>query len=133
MQAEPRTEPQEPHACVCHPLHSGRSSRLRLSSSPARRQRLASGGPLRIVMLGDSICNETSKSLYETLLARIYPKAKIEIVTVAPLLPTAAFSGSVTVEGSATGGSSTFSTTTVTFLVTSAPANPLIKVRTCTR
>jgi hypothetical protein len=52
-----------------------------LSSSPARRQRLASGGPLRIVMLGDSICNDTSKSLYETLLARIYPKAKIEIVT----------------------------------------------------
>jgi lysophospholipase L1-like esterase len=48
---------------------------------PRTMQRLASGGPLRVVMLGDSICNDTSNSLYETLLARIYPKAKIEIVT----------------------------------------------------
>ena len=38
-------------------------------------------GPLRVAMLGDSICNDTSNSLYETLLARIYPKAKLEIVT----------------------------------------------------
>ena len=48
---------------------------------PKTMQRLAAGGPLRIVMLGDSICNDTSNSLYETLLARIYPKAKLEIVT----------------------------------------------------
>jgi lysophospholipase L1-like esterase len=48
---------------------------------PRTMQRLAAGGPLRVVMLGDSICNDTSNSLYETLLARIYPKAKIEIVT----------------------------------------------------
>ena len=48
---------------------------------PETMQRLASGGRLRIVMLGDSICNDTSNSLYETLLARTYPKAKIEIVT----------------------------------------------------
>ena len=48
---------------------------------PETMQRLASGGPLRIVMLGDSICNDTSNSLYETLLARAYPKANIEIVT----------------------------------------------------
>jgi lysophospholipase L1-like esterase len=48
---------------------------------PETMQRLASGGPLRIVMLGDSICNDTSNALYETLLARAYPKAKIEIVT----------------------------------------------------
>ena len=48
---------------------------------PKTMQRLASGGPLRIVMLGDSICNDTSNSLYETLLARAYPKANIEIVT----------------------------------------------------
>ncbi|MEI8228144.1 MAG: family 16 glycoside hydrolase [Planctomycetota bacterium] len=48
---------------------------------PRTMQRLATGGPLRIVMLGDSICNDTSNSLYETLLNRIYPKAKIEIVT----------------------------------------------------
>ena len=48
---------------------------------PRTMQRLATGGPLRVVMLGDSICNDTSNSLYETLLARIYPKAKLEIVT----------------------------------------------------
>ena len=48
---------------------------------PGTMQRLASGGPLRIVMLGDSICNDTSNSLYETLLNRIYPKANIEVVT----------------------------------------------------
>jgi hypothetical protein len=48
---------------------------------PQTMQRLATGGPLRVVMLGDSICNDTSNSLYETLLSRIYPKAKIEIVT----------------------------------------------------
>jgi lysophospholipase L1-like esterase len=48
---------------------------------PETMQRLASGGPLRVVMLGDSICNDTSNSLYETLLTRIYPKAKLEIVT----------------------------------------------------
>jgi hypothetical protein len=48
---------------------------------PNTMQRLANGGPLRVVMLGDSICNDTSNSLYETLLTRIYPKARIEIVT----------------------------------------------------
>jgi uncharacterized protein (UPF0335 family) len=48
---------------------------------PRTMQRLATGGPLRVVMLGDSICNDTSNSLYETLLTRIYPKAKLEIVT----------------------------------------------------
>ena len=48
---------------------------------PRTMQRLATGGPLRVVMLGDSICNDTSNSLYETLLTGIYPKAKIEIVT----------------------------------------------------
>ena len=52
-------------------------------------------------------------------------------VTVTPSLPTAAFSSSVTVEGCASGGSSTLSTITVTFLVTSAPEKPLMKVRTC--
>ena len=42
---------------------------------------LQQGGKLRIVMLGDSICNDTSNSLYETLLLRAYPKARIEVVT----------------------------------------------------
>lgn len=48
---------------------------------PRSMQRLATGGPLRIVMLGDSICNDTSNSLYEAVFSRIYPKAKLEIVT----------------------------------------------------
>ncbi|MFM8635177.1 MAG: family 16 glycoside hydrolase [Planctomycetia bacterium] len=43
--------------------------------------KLAAGGRLRIVMLGDSICNDTSNSLYETQLAARYPKAAIEVVT----------------------------------------------------
>ncbi len=41
----------------------------------------AAGERLRIVMLGDSICNDTSNSLYETLLAERYPGARIEVVT----------------------------------------------------
>lgn len=41
---------------------------------------LERGGRLRIVMLGDSICNDTSNSLFETLLQRAYPKARIEVV-----------------------------------------------------
>ena len=42
---------------------------------------LREGGRLRVVMLGDSICNDTSNSLFETLLARVYPKTRIEVVT----------------------------------------------------
>jgi len=48
---------------------------------PRSLEKLAAGKPLRIVMLGDSICNDTSNSLFETLLARHYPKARIEVVT----------------------------------------------------
>ena len=48
---------------------------------PRTIKRLRQGGKLRVVMLGDSICNDTSNSLYETLLARHYPGARIEIVT----------------------------------------------------
>jgi hypothetical protein len=43
--------------------------------------KLSAGERLRIVMLGDSICNDTSNSLYETLLAERYPGARIEVVT----------------------------------------------------
>ncbi len=43
--------------------------------------KLAAGERLRIVMLGDSICNDTSNSLFETQLAGRYPKATIEVVT----------------------------------------------------
>jgi hypothetical protein len=48
---------------------------------PRTMKTLGEGGTLRVVMLGDSICNDTSNSLYETLLKRVYPKARIEVVT----------------------------------------------------
>ena|GEM_PF-295551 len=48
---------------------------------PTSLAKLAAGERLRIVMLGDSICNDTSNSLYETLLAARYPGARIEVVT----------------------------------------------------
>jgi hypothetical protein len=48
---------------------------------PASLAKLAAGDRLRVVMLGDSICNDTSNSLYETLLAERYPGARIEVVT----------------------------------------------------
>jgi|LakMenEpi03Aug12_release.lakeMendotaPanAssembly.Ray.scaffolds.fasta_scaffold116444_2 hypothetical protein len=43
--------------------------------------KLAAGQRLRIVMLGDSICNDTSNSLFETQLAARHPGATIEVVT----------------------------------------------------
>ncbi len=42
---------------------------------------LRRGGRLRIVMLGDSICNDTSNSLYETLIRRRYPQARLRVIT----------------------------------------------------
>ena len=48
---------------------------------PRTMAKFAAGERVRIVMLGDSICNDTSNSLYETLLARHYPRAAIEVVT----------------------------------------------------
>ena len=48
---------------------------------PRTMKRLRKGKRLRIVMLGDSICNDTSNSLYETQLARLYPQARITVVT----------------------------------------------------
>ena len=48
---------------------------------PKSMAKLAAGERLRIVMLGDSICNDTSNSLYETLIAARYPGARIEVVT----------------------------------------------------
>ena len=42
---------------------------------------LRSGRPLRVVMLGDSIVNDTSNSAWDVLLERLYPKARIEIIT----------------------------------------------------
>ncbi|NUQ65053.1 MAG: hypothetical protein HUU20_21525 [Pirellulales bacterium] len=44
---------------------------------PKTIQRLREGGTLRIVMLGDSIVNDTASSQYELLLERMYPKCKV--------------------------------------------------------
>jgi len=44
------------------------------------RDRLESGRHLRIVMLGDSIVNDTSNSLFELLLQDAYPEAEIEVI-----------------------------------------------------
>jgi hypothetical protein len=41
---------------------------------------LQKGGPLRIVLLGDSIANDTGNSLFEVRLRKLYPKAKIEVI-----------------------------------------------------
>ncbi len=42
---------------------------------------LKHGGTLRVVMLGDSIVNDTSRSAWEKLVARLYPGAHIEKIT----------------------------------------------------
>lgn len=47
---------------------------------PRTMKTLQNGGKLRIVMLGDSIINDTSNSLYEAKLRQMYPKAQIEII-----------------------------------------------------
>jgi hypothetical protein len=44
---------------------------------PKTIQRLRDGGTLRIVMLGDSIVNDTGSSQYELLLERTYPQCKV--------------------------------------------------------
>ncbi|MBN1417545.1 MAG: C69 family dipeptidase [Planctomycetes bacterium] len=48
---------------------------------PRTRKRLAEGGTLRIVMLGDSIINDTSRSSWTLLLDRAYPSCRVEAVT----------------------------------------------------
>ncbi len=45
---------------------------------PRTMQRLQEGPGLRIVMLGDSIVNDTGHSQYELLLQRLYPRCKVE-------------------------------------------------------
>ena len=53
----------------------------RLKRLPRTCAKLASGEPLRIVMLGDSIINDTNNSLWEVLLRRAYPRAQVRIIT----------------------------------------------------
>jgi lysophospholipase L1-like esterase len=45
---------------------------------PSTMKRLREGPALRIVMLGDSIVNDTGSSQYDLLLMRMYPKCKVE-------------------------------------------------------
>jgi lysophospholipase L1-like esterase len=54
---------------------AGRWQRL-----PRTMQRLREGGPLKVVLLGDSIMNQTCHSGFDLLLGSLYPKVKIEKV-----------------------------------------------------
>jgi len=49
----------------------------RLQRLPATMKRLREGGTLRIVMLGDSIINDTARSCWHELVGQHYPKCKI--------------------------------------------------------
>jgi len=51
----------------------------RFARLPRFMERLRRGGPVRIVMLGDSIINDTNNSLWDALLMRHYPKAEVHI------------------------------------------------------
>jgi len=42
--------------------------------------RLRKGGTLRIVLLGDSIMNDTGNSAFDVLIERLYPRARIELI-----------------------------------------------------
>jgi len=48
---------------------------------PRTMRHLAAGERLRVVILGDSIANDTANSLFETRLARLHPKARLAVVT----------------------------------------------------
>jgi hypothetical protein len=52
-----------------------------LNHLPKTRERLTEGGTLRVVMLGDSIVNDTSRSCWNLLLERDYPNCRIEKIT----------------------------------------------------
>ena len=53
----------------------------RWKNLPRTRKLLTDGGTLRVVMLGDSIVNDTSRSCWNLLLERRYPECKIEKIT----------------------------------------------------
>lgn len=47
---------------------------------PKTIERLNTGGPIRIVMLGDSIINDTNNSNFDALLKRLYPRTDIRMI-----------------------------------------------------
>jgi hypothetical protein len=58
-----------------------RAPSARWERLPRTRQRLESGGKFDVVMLGDSIVNDTSRSCWNLLLERAYPDVQIHKVT----------------------------------------------------
>ncbi len=61
---------------VCYGPPANRWERLRRTT-----QRLADGGTLRVVMLGDSIINDTSRSAWDLVLMQRHPDCRIEKIT----------------------------------------------------
>jgi hypothetical protein len=53
----------------------------RWKNLPLAKKFLSEGGTFRVVMLGDSIVNDTSRSCWNLLVERQYPKCKIEKIT----------------------------------------------------
>ncbi|HCO95736.1 MAG TPA: hypothetical protein DIU00_17615 [Phycisphaerales bacterium] len=53
----------------------------RWENLPCTKKLLTNGGTLRIVMLGDSVVNDTSRSCWNLLIEKRYPKCKIEKTT----------------------------------------------------
>lgn len=48
---------------------------------PRTTRTLLDGGKLRMVMLGDSICNDTSQSIFELLIMDALPGVEVEVIT----------------------------------------------------
>jgi len=63
------------------PPVSYRPSADRWKHAPNTMAKLRAGGKLRVVFLGDSIANDTGSSPLDALLERVYPQARIEVVT----------------------------------------------------
>ena len=57
---------------------------LRWRYLPRTQERLTGGGTLRVVMLGDRIVNDTSRSTWELVLEKRHPACTIEKVTSVP-------------------------------------------------
>ena len=53
----------------------------RWNNLPRTKRRLVEGGTLRMVMLGDSIVNDTSRSCWNLLLEKSFAKCKVEKIT----------------------------------------------------